>query len=207
MAIRRCILPITDFRCIAYNSRPGIQILTRKIHTSEKTEIKFFQNPIREGFIQNAIKKYLTILLSIITNTTSPYGLKALKVINPLKSIFLMNTSLRTLQINNKMKEIKDWDHNFSKSDFMERAKNAAVTISSMLQQSNWKELRGLLTRDGVKKIEGYFFLSTCQHSLNYGKVWKKKIISRHPSARKEFKRLQTEVSLVLCYIFESGNA
>ena len=33
----------------------------------------------------------------------------------------------------------------------MEGAKNAAVTISSMLQQSNWKELRGLLIREAVK--------------------------------------------------------
>ena len=32
----------------------------------------------------------------------------------------------------------------------MEGAKNAAVTISSMLQQSDWKELRGLLNRDAL---------------------------------------------------------
>ena len=55
------------------------------------------------------------------------------------------------------MKEIKDWDPHFSKSDFMEGAKNAAVTISSMLKQSNWKELRGLLIREGVKSFVNTF--------------------------------------------------
>ena len=62
-----------------------------------------------------------------------------------------MNTSLRTLQINLEIKKIEGWDSNFSKDDFMEGAKNAAVTISLMLQQSNWKELRGLLIREAVK--------------------------------------------------------
>ena len=62
-----------------------------------------------------------------------------------------MNNSLRTLQINYKIKEIKGWDPSFSKDDFMEGAKNAAITISSMLQQSNWKELRGLLIREVSK--------------------------------------------------------
>ena len=57
----------------------------------------------------------------------------------------------RTLQINLQIKEIEGWDSNFSKNDFVEGAKNAAVTISSMLQESNWKELKGLLTRQGVK--------------------------------------------------------
>ena len=52
--------------------------------------------------------------------------------------------------INRQIKEIQSWDSNFSKNDFMEGAKNAAVTISSMLQQSDWKELRGLLNRDAL---------------------------------------------------------
>ena len=84
-----------------------------------------------------------------------------------------MNTSFRTLQISYKMKEIKDWDPNFSKSDFMEGAKNAAVTISLMLQRSNWKELRGLLLREGVKK-KGYFGFSThltVKIMEKYGKI------------------------------------
>ena len=86
-----------------------------------------------------------------------------------------MNASLRTLQINLQIKEIEGWDSNFSKNDFVEGAKNAAVTISSMLQESNWKELKGLLTRQGVKI---------------------KRIKNYHFPFRKEFKRLQTEVCI-----------
>ena len=52
--------------------------------------------------------------------------------------------------INRQIKEIESWDSNFSKNDFLEGAKNAAVTISSMLQKSDWKELRGLLNRDAL---------------------------------------------------------
>merc|ERR550517_622188 len=52
------------------------------------------------------------------------------------------------------MRELKGWDSNFSKDDFLEGAITAAVTISSMLQQNDWKELRGLLIRKEFKRLQ-----------------------------------------------------
>ena len=67
MALRRSKLLTTemaDIPYIAYHSSPAkIQILIRKIHTSENREIKFFQNPIRERFIYNAmINNFLMVI-------------------------------------------------------------------------------------------------------------------------------------------------
>ena len=47
-----------------------------------------------------------------------------------------------------------EWDPSFSKEDFIYGAENAAVNISWLLQDNDWKELRGLLTRKEFKRLQ-----------------------------------------------------
>ena len=61
----------------------------------------------------------------------------------------------KALQIHLILMQIKKhWDPSFSTEDFLYGAKNAAVTISWMLQESNWQELRGLLNRKAFKRLQ-----------------------------------------------------
>ena len=74
---------------------------------------------------------------------------------------------LKVLQINIHLRAIKkNWDPTFSKEDFLLGAKMAAVNISGLVQQSDWRELRGLLTRKEFKRLQtevGRIHLKTSQ--------------------------------------------
>ena len=62
---------------------------------------------------------------------------------------------IKSLQIHLLLMRLKsEWDPSFSKEDFIYGAENAAVNISWLLQDNDWKELRGLLTRKEFKRLQ-----------------------------------------------------
>jgi len=76
-------------------------------------------------------------------------GLRTRKI-----KIFHIQNPLTWLKIFLKFREIKQqWDPHLDQEDFTEGAKYAVEAITSKLEQGEWKELRGLLSRKEFKRL------------------------------------------------------